>query len=102
MQSPDGVTGPINLGNAEELTMLELARHIIDLTGTRSTIVFKPLPADDPRQRKPNVGAARSALGWEPATPLRDGLTRTIAYFEGLLRSRRVQDVVSEPVFDAT
>lgn len=85
MASPDDFTGPVNLGNPNEFTILELARRILDLTGSRSEIVFKDLPADDPRQRQPDIRLARERLGWEPKVPLADGLSRTIAYFEGLL-----------------
>jgi UDP-glucuronate decarboxylase len=87
MNSGDDVTGPINLGNPGEFSMLELATAIIDLTGSRSKIVHKPLPADDPRQRKPDISKAQSLLGWQPKTQLEEGLTRTIAYFDDLLKS---------------
>jgi UDP-glucuronate decarboxylase len=87
MDSGDDVTGPINLGNPGEFSMLELATAIIDLTGSRSKIVHKPLPADDPRQRKPDISKAQSLLGWQPKTQLEEGLTRTIAYFDDLLKS---------------
>ena len=85
MATDDGVTGPINLGNPEEHTVLELAELIKELTGSRSPIEFRPLPQDDPRQRCPDITAARTLLGWQPTTPLREGLTRTIAYFERTL-----------------
>jgi len=74
-------TLPVNLGNPHELTVLDLARTIIELTGSQSTIAFRPLPEDDPRQRCPDIGRARELLGWEPRVPLRDGLARTIAWF---------------------
>jgi UDP-glucuronate decarboxylase len=86
MNSPDEVTGPINLGNPVEFTMRELAELVIELTGSSSKIVFLPLPSDDPRQRQPNITKAREILGWEPKVALRDGLTHTIAYFDALLR----------------
>jgi UDP-glucuronate decarboxylase len=86
MESPDDVTGPINLGNPRELTMLELAQQVIALTGSRSQLVFKPLPADDPRQRNPDITRARQQLGWQPAIGLEDGLVQTIGYFTDLLR----------------
>ncbi|EXJ14835.1 UDP-glucuronic acid decarboxylase family protein [Imhoffiella purpurea] len=86
MDSPDTFAGPVNLGNPEEFTMIEVAETIRNLTGSRSSLVQQPLPADDPRQRKPDIGLARSALGWEPEVPLGDGLKPTIAYFERLLR----------------
>lgn len=87
MGTADNFTGPINLGNPAEFTIRQLAETIIDLTGTTSHLVFKPLPADDPRQRQPDIALARQALEWEPAVALEDGLRRTIAYFDELLRS---------------
>jgi len=87
MKSADDVTGPINLGNPGEFTMLELAKNVIDITGSRSKIVHKPLPADDPRQRKPDISKAMSELGWKPTVSLKEGLTKTVAYFDGLLKS---------------
>ncbi|URI11519.1 SDR family oxidoreductase [Aquincola tertiaricarbonis] len=86
MDTPDDFTGPVNLGNPTELTMRELAQRIIALTGSRSPIEYRPLPADDPRQRQPDITLARSALGWEPRVGLDEGLRRTIDYFDGLLR----------------
>ena len=83
---PD-VTGPINIGNPAEFSIRELATLILELTGSRSRLVSKPLPPDDPRQRRPDIGLARDVLGWEPTVTLREGLVRTIAYFDGLLRS---------------
>jgi UDP-glucuronate decarboxylase len=85
MKTPDEVTGPMNIGNPDEVAIRNLAALIIDLTGSRSRIVQRPLPADDPRQRQPDISRARSLLGWAPQTPLKDGLARTIAYFEDLL-----------------
>ncbi len=85
MATPDAVTGPINLGNPTELTILDLARTTIDMTGSRSRLVYRPQPEDDPRQRKPDISRAQEVLGWVPKTPLRDGLKPTIAYFEKLL-----------------
>ena len=85
MQSPGGSTGPVNLGNPGEFTMIELAEAIRDLTGSRSELVHRPLPADDPRQRQPDIRLAREHLGWEPKVALREGLKPTIAYFERLL-----------------
>lgn len=81
---PD-VTGPINLGNPGEFTIRELADTVIELTGSRSRIVTARLPSDDPKQRQPNISQAQAILGWTPATQLRDGLARTITYFEALL-----------------
>ena len=90
MASPDELTGPINLGNPDEFTILELAEQVREQTGSRSEIVFAPLPADDPRQRQPDIRQAREKLGWQPQTPLAEGLARTIGYFEDLLRRRRI------------
>jgi UDP-glucuronate decarboxylase len=87
MQSPDGVVGPVNLGNPGEYTVLELAEMILKLTGGRSKIVFKPLPPDDPTQRQPDITVARSTLGWEPKVPLQEGLERTVTYFRTLLHT---------------
>jgi UDP-glucuronate decarboxylase len=86
MASPDEITGPINIGNPGEFTMLELAENILDLTGSKSKLVFEPLPADDPKQRQPDITQAREKLGWEPTVPLREGLAKTIEYFDTLLR----------------
>jgi UDP-glucuronate decarboxylase len=85
MKSPPSMTGPINLGNPQEFTILELAKRVIDLTGSSSRIVHRPLPEDDPKQRRPNIDRAREALGWSPAIDLETGLRRTIPYFESLL-----------------
>lgn len=79
------VTGPVNLGNPHEISILQLAETIIDLIGSRSAIVERPLPQDDPRQRCPDIARASELLHWQPRVPLKDGLTRTIAYFEALL-----------------
>jgi UDP-glucuronate decarboxylase len=81
MVAADQVTGPINLGNPHEMSIRELAERIIGLTGSRETLVFKPLPADDPVQRCPDITLAKTTLGWQPRVPLEDGLKRTIAYF---------------------
>jgi UDP-glucuronate decarboxylase len=81
MAAADQVTGPINLGNPHEMSIRELAERIIGLTGSRATLVFKPLPADDPVQRCPDITLAKTTLGWQPRVPLEDGLKRTIAYF---------------------
>ncbi|RYG89406.1 MAG: SDR family oxidoreductase [Alphaproteobacteria bacterium] len=86
MATPHEVVGPINLGNDGEFSMAELASMVVELTGSRSDIVYKPLPTDDPRQRRPDLQRARSVLGWEAKVPIRDGLKKTIEYFEGLLR----------------
>ena len=81
MNSGDDVTGPINLGNPGEFTMLQLAETVVRLTGAKSKLIFMPLPADDPRQRQPNIDKARDILGWAPTVPLEQGLERTIDYF---------------------
>nr|MBP7322725.1 SDR family oxidoreductase [Deltaproteobacteria bacterium] len=81
MNSADDITGPINLGTTFEFTMIELARKVVELTDSTSEIIFKPLPADDPKQRKPDLTIARNVLGWEPKTTLEEGLKKTIAYF---------------------
>jgi len=85
MESPDNETGPINLGNPAENTILELAEKIIALTGSKSRIEKRPLPSDDPRQRTPDISKARTVLKWEPKVPLDMGLQKTIAYFSGLM-----------------
>jgi UDP-glucuronate decarboxylase len=86
MSTEDSVTGPINIGNPTEFTMLELASLVIEMTGSRSRIVHRPLPQDDPRQRKPDISRAQEFLSWKPTTPLKEGLVRTITYFEQLLQ----------------
>jgi UDP-glucuronate decarboxylase len=88
MESPAGVTGPINVGNPSEFTMLELAEQVLRLTGSSSKLVFRPLPSDDPRQRQPDITLAQSVLDWRPKVALEDGLKETIAYFKGLFAGR--------------
>jgi len=85
MDTPPEVTGPINVGNPGEFTMLELAEKVLKLTGSKSKINFMPLPMDDPARRKPDISKARAILGWEPKISLDEGLPRTIAYFSKLL-----------------
>jgi UDP-glucuronate decarboxylase len=85
MATDDSVTGPINLGNPTEFTILQLAETVIRMTGSRSDIVYEPLPQDDPMQRRPDITLAKQVLGWQPAKPLEDGLEQTIAYFRQLL-----------------
>ncbi len=85
MDSADSFLGPINLGNPEEFSILDLAETIITMTGNRSKIVFKPLPQDDPMQRKPDISLARKTLGWQPQINLEEGLERTIAYFRAVI-----------------
>ncbi|NML13538.1 SDR family oxidoreductase [Azohydromonas sp. G-1-1-14] len=84
--SPD-FTGPVNVGNPQELSMLDIAQLVLDLTGSRSKLEFRPLPADDPCRRRPDISLAQRMLQWEPKVELRDGLLRTIAYFEELLKA---------------
>jgi UDP-glucuronate decarboxylase len=81
MGTPADFTGPVNLGNPGEFTMKQLAEEVIRLTNSASTLVYRPLPADDPRQRKPDIALARKVLGWAPSIQLEEGLRRTIAYF---------------------
>lgn len=85
MASPADFTGPVNLGNPVEFTIRELAELVLELTGSTTPLVHRELPADDPRQRKPDISLAQEKLAWEPSIPLRQGLERTIAYFEGLM-----------------
>lgn len=85
MASPAGFTGPVNLGNPGEFTIRELAEQVLRLTGSRSAIVFKPLPSDDPRQRQPDITLAKKALNWQPTINLEDGLKETISYFKKTL-----------------
>jgi len=91
METPDSVTGPINIGNPSEFTIRQLAENVIDLTGSKSKLVFRPLPQDDPRQRQPDITKARDLLKWEPSVELRDGLSKTIAYFDALLAHRNMK-----------
>ena len=87
MQTSDDVTGPVNLGNPVEISILELARKVIELTGSGSPILAKPLPVDDPLQRCPDISLARRLLDWQPTVALEQGLQRCIAYFDGVLRA---------------
>ena len=93
MNSHDDFTGPVNLGNPIEITILELAEKILRLTSSRSKIIFNPLPADDPRQRQPDISLAEGKLGWSPKVPLETGLAKTIDYFESLIQEtpQRIQ-----------
>ena len=86
MDSRDDFTGPANLGNPVEFTIKELAEQVVAMTGTKSKIVYKPLPFDDPKQRQPNISLAKQELGWEPDIELKEGLVKTIAYFDDLLK----------------
>lgn len=87
MQTQKGFTGPVNIGNPNEFTMLELASVVLELTHSKSELKFHPLPADDPKQRQPDISLARERLSWEPTTQLRNGLVKTIAYFDDLMSS---------------
>jgi UDP-glucuronate decarboxylase len=84
MATDDGFSGPVNLGNPGEFAMLELAKEVLAVTGSRSELVFRELPADDPKQRQPDITLARAILGWSPTTELREGLERTVAYFKSI------------------
>ncbi|HYD42334.1 MAG TPA: UDP-glucuronic acid decarboxylase family protein [Anaeromyxobacter sp.] len=87
LMNREGTTGPVNVGNPTETTVLEFARRILEYTGSRSRIVYRPLPSDDPKQRQPDITLARELLGWEPKVPLEAGLRKTIEYFQGVLGS---------------
>ena len=84
----DEFTGPVNLGNPTEFTIGQLAETVIEMTGSKSKIQYAPLPSDDPRRRRPDISLAREKLGWEPKTPLREGLKHTIEYFDDLMQER--------------
>jgi UDP-glucuronate decarboxylase len=86
MDTPSDVTGPINIGNPHEFTIRQLAELVIEMTGAKSKLRFEPLPSDDPRQRQPDISMAKSILKWEPKVELREGLKKTIAYFENFVR----------------
>ena len=88
MNTSDDVTGPVNVGNPGEFTIRELAEKVIKLTGSKSKLVFKPLPQDDPKQRKPDITLAKQLLKWEPKVPLEEGLKKTIEYFDKLLAGK--------------
>jgi UDP-glucuronate decarboxylase len=89
MKTADEVTGPVNLGNPEEHSILEIAQKVLKLTGSKSEIVFEPLPPDDPEKRQPDISVAKKVLGWSPTVTLEEGLPKTIDYFDNLLRSSR-------------
>ncbi len=86
MRSDDNFIGPVNIGNPNEFSMLELAKEVVELTNSKSPLVFKPLPADDPTQRQPDISLAKKELNWEPKVQLREGLVKTINYFDHLLK----------------
>ncbi|WP_114948350.1 UDP-glucuronic acid decarboxylase family protein [Microvirga calopogonii] len=94
MDSPSDVTGPVNLGNPGEFTIRELADIVIELTGSRSKIVYRPLPQDDPKQRRPNISKAQELLNWQPTIQLREGLQKTIPYFERLILDGQISKAV--------
>jgi len=88
MESPEEIIGPVNLGNPTEFTIRELAENIVRLTGSPSRLIFRPLPQDDPTQRRPDIGAAGALLSWQPRIPLTEGLTKTIEYFRTVLQNQ--------------
>ncbi|NPA94107.1 MAG: SDR family oxidoreductase [Thermodesulfobacteria bacterium] len=92
MATDEDVTGPINLGNPHEITIVELAKMIIELTGSNSELKFEPLPSDDPRRRRPDITLAKKILGWEPTTPIEEGLKKTIEYFRNYLSSLGIKN----------
>jgi UDP-glucuronate decarboxylase len=94
MDSPSDVTGPINLGNPGEFSILEIARTVLDLTGSRSKIVHRPLPEDDPKQRRPDISEADRVLGWRPTVPFKEGLKPTIAYFEKVVAEGKLERIL--------
>lgn len=96
MASSDSVIGPINIGNPVEFSMLQLAKTILDITGSSSRIVHQPLPQDDPRQRKPDITKAKDLLGWMPAMALKEGLIKTIAYFEDMIRESGTMNILGK------
>ena len=89
MGTPDEITGPINLGNPNEFTIKQLAELVIELTGAKSQIIYEPLPSDDPTQRQPIIDKAKAILGWEPTVQLREGLVKTIEYFDKKLANEK-------------
>jgi UDP-glucuronate decarboxylase len=95
MKTKDEVTGPINIGNPDEFSIATLAAMVIDLTGSRSRLVHRPRPQDDPRQRRPDISNAKAVLGWSPRIPLAEGLKKTITYFEGLLREPGMREALA-------
>jgi UDP-glucuronate decarboxylase len=96
MVAPDSIVGPINLGNPIEFSMLELAKLIVEMTNSRSRLVHRQLPQDDPQQRQPDITKAQELLGWKPTTRLADGLAKTISYFEDLLRDPAIKALLNE------
>jgi UDP-glucuronate decarboxylase len=96
MATGDSVTGPINIGNPTEFSILELASMVIELIGARSKIVHRPLPENDPKQRRPDISRAQEVLSWAPRTPLKEGLIQTVAYFEKLLSEGKMRDLLTK------
>ncbi|HGY55025.1 MAG TPA: SDR family oxidoreductase [Caldithrix abyssi] len=94
MMQTDNFIGPVNIGNPDEFTILELAEQVIDLVGSSSKIIYKPLPKDDPAQRQPDISLARERLDWRPTIPLQEGLKKTIAYFDRLLSEKNNQTIL--------
>ena len=94
MDSPSDVTGPINLGNPGEFSILEIARTVLDLTGSRLKLVHRPLPVDDPKQRRPDISEADRVLGWRPTVPFKEGLKTTIAYFEKVVAEGKLERIL--------
>jgi UDP-glucuronate decarboxylase len=92
MDTTDDFTGPVNMGNPAELTIRQLAEKVIDMTGSRSQLIFHPLPSDDPRQRCPDISLARHELGWEPIIRLEEGLVNTIRYFDNFLKEINLEN----------
>jgi len=86
MNTDDSFTGPINLGNPNEFTIQSLAEHVIEMTGSNAKLINKPLPSDDPRQRQPDISLAKKTLDWEPTVQLKEGLRKTIDYFDAFLK----------------
>ena len=97
MATPDSITGPINIGNPTEFTILQLASQVIEMTGSRSKIVHRPKPQDDPRQRRPDISKVQELLKWSPRTSIKDGLKTTISYFEELLKDQGVRAMLNSP-----
>jgi UDP-glucuronate decarboxylase len=93
MDTPDEFVGPVNVGNPDEFTIKELAEIVIRLTNSGSKLIYKPLPSDDPMQRKPDISLAKEKLGWEPVVRLEDGLKKTITYFDDLLKNSNNADL---------
>jgi UDP-glucuronate decarboxylase len=96
MATTDEITGPVNIGNPSEFSILELASTVIDLSGSRSRVTHRPLPQDDPRQRQPDISQAKQLLSWAPRTPLKEGLRKTIAYFQDLLKDKGLRTALTE------